>query len=176
MLKIPRCYWPGVKRSDDQELQLHVFCDASAKSFAAVAFVRLQMPDGVHVSLVASSGRVYPLKPMSIPRLELQAAVLASRLSASIQDEHDLEFKRVVYWSDSKTVLSWIRADAHHFKPFVAHCLGETDERTDVGQWRWVPTKDNVADDAIQGIRVREMHQQSRWFRGPPFLSKPESE
>ena len=39
------------------------------------------------VKLIAAKSRVAPLKQLSIPRLELKAAVLVSRLAKSIQEE-----------------------------------------------------------------------------------------
>ncbi|GBP61414.1 hypothetical protein EVAR_37946_1 [Eumeta japonica] len=80
-LRIPRCY---ALRSS--KIELHVFGDASEHAYAAVAYWRAVRPDGtVHLALVAGKSRVAPNKVMSIPRLELQAALLACRLATNIQ-------------------------------------------------------------------------------------------
>src|SRR5277367_5964549 len=104
---IPRCYASESEKEDDR--QLHVFSDASEKAFACVAYLRTETRRGVRVALVAARSRVSPLKTLSIPRLELQAALMASRLSKTIEDQHEIKFSSTVIWTDSKTVLHWIR-------------------------------------------------------------------
>ncbi|GBP20090.1 hypothetical protein EVAR_13862_1 [Eumeta japonica] len=126
-LRIPRCY--ALRTS---KIELHVFGDASEHAYAAVAYWRAVRPDGtVHLALVAGKSRVAPNKVMSIPRLELQAALLACRLATNIQKEHMIATERRVLWCDSKTVLRWIRSDPRAYKPFVAHRLAKLDERSD---------------------------------------------
>ena len=151
------------------QLSLHIFCDASSKAFAAVAYLRVVHADGVDCTLVAAKARVSPLKPMSIPRLELQAAVLGVRLSEMLKKEHDLIWQETVFWSDSRTVLQWIRSDARQYKPFVAHRIGEICEASEPAAWHWVPTSLNVADDATRGLSMDELCK-GRWCAGPQFL------
>ena len=112
---------------------------------------------------------------MSIPRLELQGALLASRLSATLRAEHETQWEGTTYWTDSNTVLQWIRSEAGRFKPFVAHRVGEIHELTDTSQWRWVPTRENVADDATRGLTIDELTT-GRWTSGPGFLKLPPQE
>lgn len=83
-IRIPRCYVLA-SRSDDN--QLHVFVDAGISAYAAVAFLRSNVIGEVQCSLVASKTRVTPLKPLSVPRLELMAAILGLRLAKFIQQE-----------------------------------------------------------------------------------------
>ena len=49
-LRIPRSYVSGIGAIDD--VQLHVFCDASQQAFAAVAYLRLEGENGVRTTLV----------------------------------------------------------------------------------------------------------------------------
>ncbi|KAL7726094.1 hypothetical protein ACLKA6_010141 [Drosophila palustris] len=49
-----------------------------------------------------------PIKALSVPRLELQAAVLGVRLKNAILANHQVYPKEVHLWSDSKTVINWI--------------------------------------------------------------------
>ena len=151
-VKVPRCYLPNANRPG---AQLHVFCDASSEAYACVAYFRWELEGRVQVSLVCGRTRVAPLKPITIPRLELMAALMGSRLSSTIKNEHDVLINDVVFWSDSKTVLHWIRSDPGRYKQFVANRLGEIQELTETHQWRWVPTQENVADDATRGLANR---------------------
>jgi len=88
---------------------LCVFADASQAAFGACAYTRWQLSDGTFgVRFVTAKSRVAPIKALTIPRLELQAAVLASRLSRTIQEETRMQFQRIVFFTDSSIVLSWI--------------------------------------------------------------------
>ncbi|KAI5636255.1 pao retrotransposon peptidase domain-containing protein [Phthorimaea operculella] len=150
--------------------QLHVFCDASSEAFAAAVYWRLEEEDGtVRVILVAAKARVAPLRAQTIPRMELQAALLGARLASAITTEHREKPSKTIYWSDSKTTLQWIRNDNAKHTPFVAHRVTEIAELTNPCDWRWIPTDQNVADDATRPSR--EIKDASdRWFTGPSFL------
>ncbi|XP_074034243.1 uncharacterized protein [Leptinotarsa decemlineata] len=55
--------------------KIHIFCDSSEEAFAVKAYLRIIFETHIEVSFVKAKARVSPLKPISIPRLELQAAV-----------------------------------------------------------------------------------------------------
>lgn len=166
-LRIARYYGRG----PDDVMDLHVFCDASEQAYAATAYWRIESPDGkVVVRLVAARARVAPLKAVTIPRLELQAALIGARLAETITKEHRDKPRKTTYWTDSQTVLRWIEKDAVKYTPFVAHRLGEIAELTNASQWKWVPTELNVADDATRPTYTTHMRPDDRWFTGPAFL------
>ena len=142
------------------------------QAYAAVGYFRWETPEGIHLSFISAKTRVAPLKPMTIPRLELMAALTASRLANSIKNEHNFGHLNTFFWSDSRTVLCWIRSDPGRFKQFVANRLLEIQELTNADDWRWVPTEQNVADDATRLEKPAEFSQESRWFKGPEFLYK----
>ncbi|GFU42294.1 integrase catalytic domain-containing protein [Trichonephila clavipes] len=100
-IKIPRCLnlsFNGIKR-----LTLHVFCDASKKAYAACVFLRVEYEGNVFVKLIQAKARVAPLKDISIPRLELLACVLGTRLAASVKNDLNLPDVRIYYLTDSMT-------------------------------------------------------------------------
>nr|XP_040219656.2 uncharacterized protein LOC120947904 [Anopheles coluzzii] len=172
---IPRCY--RCISSTDANVELHVFCDASEKGMAAVAYFRFEEGRDMHIecALVGSKTCVAPLKFLSIPRLELQAAVIGARLAKTISQNHRLSIGRTIFWTDSKNVLSWLYSDHRRCIQFVAFRIGELLEGTNLDQWRWVPTKMNVADEGTKWSKRPDLSAQGRWFRGPSFLWEPES-
>lgn len=171
-LHLPRCYDP------DQEAvkkQLHVFVDASETAYAAAVFWRLEKEDGTaNVVLVAAKAKVAPLRTQTIPRLELQAAVIGARLAATVQAGHRWTTDEVTYWTDSRTVQQWIRNDNVRYTPYVAHRLGEIADLTRPSQWKWIPTSLNVADLATRPNYV-PASPRDRWFEGPSFLQDKKS-
>lgn len=169
-IRIPR--WYSSCLLNYINIQLHIFVDASEEAFAAVGYLRVESKDHIDVTFVASKCRVAPLKMLSIPRLELQAALLGARLSSTILKQHSLQFDRIVFWSDSRTVISWIKSDHRKYKQFVAHRVSEILDTSDMNQWNWIPTKENVADEATKWKNIPECYADSRWFRGPEFLRK----
>ncbi|KAL0895330.1 hypothetical protein ABMA27_011472 [Loxostege sticticalis] len=154
--------------------QLHVFCDASECAYATAIYWLVEYEDGSkRVILTAAKARVAPIKAQTIPRLELQACLIGARLATTIIREHRWQPHRVVYWTDSRTVLHWINNDRVRYPPYVAHRLNEISELTEPEQWKWVPTRDNVADDAtriVNDVKCKD----DRWFIGPSFLYENE--
>lgn len=167
-VRIPRCYRSSVPTSSD--VQLHTFVDASEDAFAAVSFLRFTCGDQVECIIVASKTRVAPLKFQSIPRLELQAAVLGTRLAQTITESFAGRFEKRYFWTDSRDVLCWINSDHRRFSQFVAHRVSEILDGTETSDWLWVPTKMNVADDATKWTTRPDLTSDSRWFKGPKFL------
>ncbi|XP_026314650.1 uncharacterized protein LOC113226290 [Hyposmocoma kahamanoa] len=86
-----------------------------------------------------------------------RAALIGARLADIIRREHRIEIKKTIYWTDSSTVVHWVRNDARRYTPFVAHRLWEIAELTHKDEWRWLPTADNPADDATR--QKREPHE-----------------
>ena len=158
-----------------QPPMLCVFADASQHAFGACAYVRQRKDDDTYeAKFIAAKSRVAPLKQLTIPRLELQAAVLASRLAKSIQEESRVQFKDVKFFTGSTITLAWIQSSSRSFKPFVSSRVGEIQSNTDPSQWTHIPSEDNVADDLSRGISVSEL--QGRWMNGPDFLHLPENQ
>ena len=106
----------------------------------------------IHCSLVIAKSRVTPIKYTSIPRLELAAPVLSTKMSAIIRKELQYEDLVEYYWIDSQVVLGYLRNTHKRFKVFVANRVQQIREHTDVSQWNYVPSKMNPADCASQGL------------------------
>ncbi|XP_055604694.1 uncharacterized protein LOC129752929 [Uranotaenia lowii] len=174
--RIQRCYLQGGPPSSYETLELHTFVDASEQAFGAASYFRIAVGEGYKCSLIMSKTKVCPLKQLSIPRCELSAAVLGSQMAHSIEAEHDLKVTRRVFWTDSRTVLSWIRSDQRRYKPFVGFRIGTILQNTRVDEWRWVPTKFNIADILTKWSNESFLAPDSSWFLGPKFLHRDESE
>ena len=86
VFELPRCLCSDAPRN--VQVELDVFGDASEKAFGVVCYARFVFPDGrTEVAFVIAKTRVAPLRQLSIPRLELQAALLAVRLGDTIKKE-----------------------------------------------------------------------------------------
>ena len=126
-------------------------------------------------SFVQGKARVTPSKAVTVPRLELTAAVLSARVSEQLKGELDIEITDEVFWKDSRVVQGYIANSVRRFHVFVANSVQEIQVKTSIKQWRYVDTKTNLADEASRGLRARELTQ-SKWIQGPNFLWKPETE
>ena len=175
-LRIARCFKPegfgGVNR-----IEIHVFSDASSHSYGSCCYLRLSNDSGDHhCCLVIGKSRVAPIKAVTIPRLELTAAVLSVRLYQLVKQELKLGDCRAVFWTDSTSVLKIIHNNTKRFPVFVANRVAIIDEATTINDWRHVPSKLNPADDATRGIQASLLTSSHRWFNGPPFLWGPEEQ
>ena len=88
-VKIPRCYRHYEEAVED--VSLHTFADASRLAYAVVSYVRYGHVNGqVSVALVTAKARVTPIKSVSIPLLELMAAVLGLRLAETVSEKLEI--------------------------------------------------------------------------------------
>lgn len=115
-LNIPRTYFSTYV----SEVEIHTFVDASEEAYAACVYFRASIDSTVQCRLVTSKSRVSPIRSCSIPRLELQSALLGARLSTRVKEQHRFKISKQVFWSDSRTVLAWIKSDHRKFHQFVA--------------------------------------------------------
>ena len=158
-VRFQRCLTPaGAVLNPD----LITFCDASRKAFGACTYVRWKLTYGKFgVPFVAEN-------------LELQAAVLGSRLAKAIQEETRLKTLRTMFFSDSRVTLAWIQGLSRSYKPFVSCRVSEIQSSSNPADWYHCPTAENVADDLTKGITPRELN--GRWFNCPSFLTLPEEQ
>ena len=112
-----------------------------------------------------------PLRQVSIPRLELTAAVLSVKMSSPFL-RNELKYDNIAeyFWSDSKVVLGYIANEARRFHVFVGNRVQQIRDVTEVDQWNYVQTKDNTADCASRGLTADSLVNSSTWFSEPQFL------
>ena len=114
-----------------------------------------------------------PKRQLSIPRLELSAALTGAQLADLLGKELTMPIQKIIMYSDSTTVLRWLQSDSCRYKVFVGTRVSEIQTLTDVQNWHYVDTANNPADDITRGKSVAELCQESSWRNGPPFLSQP---
>jgi len=154
-------------------IELHGFADASTNAYGACVYLRVTNTNGTHITtLLCAKSRVAPLKTVSIPRLELLAAVLLVRLVSKYVTSLQLTITKRYYWSDSTIVLAWISSQSSRWKTFVANRIGEIHEKTTINQWAHVRTHDNPADIVSRGCCSSQIKYIKLWWNGPEWLSR----
>ena len=96
----------------------------------------------------------------TIPRLELQSALIVIRLAEFLEKEHEFKITRRIF--------------SNQYKSFVANRLGEIQDESKINEWRWVLSRENPADNATRFV-PDAISNNSRWFYGPNFLKLAES-
>ena len=162
---IPRCV-TAKDMASAAAIELHHFCDASENAYAAVTYLRVIQANGeIHCAYVYGKARLSPLKGDTIPRLELQAAVLAVENHLTIVEEMRLSCDDVYFWSDSMVVLGWIKSDDAKLPKYIDRRVTSIREASGADQWRHISTDINPADAATRGSC-----DVTTWLQAPRFL------
>ena len=151
-VEIPR--WCRYTSSSDT-VELHLLSDSLSIAYGAVAYLRIVTADNLYYSLVMSKSRLAPIrnKIMTIPRLQLKAAVLATRLKTTIVEEPKLDIDSVHLWSDSATILEYNQNENVNFRKFIMHRANEIRNSSNIQDWQFIATELNVAEDCSRVIK-----------------------
>ena len=153
------------------ESALHTFSDASEIGYGMCSYLRhVKVKGDIHVALVLAKSRVAPLKLITIPRLELAAAALGSKIRAMLKEELMIEGLKEKFWVDSKIVLGYILNEKRRYKTYVANRVQKILSVTEKKQWDYIDTKENPADYCSRGISPNDTSKVEKWFKGPSFL------
>ena len=112
----------------------------------------------------------------SIPRLELVAAQTSALGRDVLLREAGEDFRHVWMFSDSLTVLNWIRDYDRRFKTFENFRVQRIRTLTKLSEWRHVPTLQNPADICSKGLDADDTKRFSFYHQGPAFLRADEAE
>ncbi|XP_055622539.1 uncharacterized protein LOC129766108 [Toxorhynchites rutilus septentrionalis] len=165
-VRVPR----HVLRPGYTRLEIHGFSDASEDAYGACIYLRSVFAAGTcTVRLLSAKSKVAPIQTTTIPRLELCAAQLLSRLLTKVLDSVDVSATTYL-WTDSTIVLNWILATPSTWKTFVANRVAEIQELTSHAVWHHVPSEDNPADLISRGKDLDELLDASLWWNGPTWL------
>ena len=159
---LPRKYFSATPKN----VQLHIFSDASLDAMCIVAYFRAEVNDGKEISFVLGKCRITPIKQLSIPRLELQAALYSVRLRTLIVKEHDLRIDSGTHWTDSVTVLQWLHSADKKQNVFVAKRAAEILESSTIDEWKG---ELNSSDIGTRGTTIEKLNE-SDWLSGPIWL------
>ena len=166
---------PRLINRHGQPTQVHLFADASEIASSCALYIRLSpsSPENrAEVRLIVAKSKVAPLKRVSLPRLELVVATMATELLRRYATtlEH-YEVNKIFAWTDSSIVLSWIQTPTYRLKTFVANRVTSIHETPQSVIWRHVKSSDNPADCATRGLSPEQLSNFSLWWSGPRWLS-----
>ncbi|XP_031330987.1 uncharacterized protein LOC116161684 [Photinus pyralis] len=168
-IKLPR----QVTIKNYDELELHGFCDSSEEAYGCCVYIRSIDKNGnIKCNLLCAKSRVAPLKPITIPRLELCGAVLLANLMRKVINSFKAKFSKICYWCDSTIVLSWINSEPANFQIFVANRVNEIQKYSDASHWYHVKTTENPADLISRGLSPEMLRINSFWWEGPMWLKE----
>ena len=150
--------------------QLHCMSDASTCGYGQCSYLRLE---DENVSFIMGKARVAPKKAVSIPRLELAAAMISVKIGDVVKNELEYENIEDHYWMDSKVVLGFVSNALSRFHMYVANRVQLIHDYMNPLQWHHVDTTSNTADEGSRGMLPKDFMEKSKWIKGPDFLKEP---
>ena len=167
-LVIPRCLYPT--NTSPKKQWLCGFSDASENAMGYVIYLLTQDTDEVlHLGFVCGSSRVAPKGCTTIPRLELNAALLMARAVVSVRKSLSRDICSCLYFTDSKITLGYIQSETRRFTKYIERRAFGIRDLTCAEDWYYVATDNNPADLATRPVNPQQLAD-SIWFSGPRFL------
>ena len=158
---------------DNKVVDIHGFCDASEKAYCAVVYTSVVCEHGTSIKLWAGKSRIAPLKGLSIPRLELLACLLLSKLVNSVVNavKVEVDVNNIYCWTDSRIALWGVRQNAKVWNVWVQNRVVEVRSNVLSDRWFYVPTDLNPADIGTRWKGLVKLDY-FLWFNGPRYLKR----
>ena len=109
---------------------------------------------------------------MTVPCLELQAAVLAICFKYTISKQLDFPIDETHFWSDSQIVLKYIANNDTRFPVFVMDRLNEIHLHSTPEERHCIPTSQNSADFCTCFVRFSKLKFHQSWLNVPTLLEQ----
>ena len=179
-LSFPRSLWP-----EEETVGLPilvVFSDGAALAYGTAAYIRWELASGgFWTRLIMAKCKIAPKTILSIPRMELNGAVMANRVKNFLIKDTNLEFSKIYHLVDSSTVLGYLQKESGNLKMFEGVRVAEVQSSNMLANgtlpnWNWVPTEDNPADWCTKPRQVKDLVAGGFWESGPEFLRLAEDE
>ncbi|XP_055839551.1 uncharacterized protein LOC129907395 isoform X1 [Episyrphus balteatus] len=126
--------------------------------------------------LLTSKTRVAPLKMVTIPRLELSATELLSRLVKGVIESMEWPTAEYVLWLDSSPAYYWIRKETRNLRTYVANRVSSIQTNTDLRCWRHIDGKENPADLLSRGVLPKDLVNSNLWLHGPSWITREQTQ
>lgn len=164
----------NINTSHALSTQLIGFADASSTTaYGCCIYLRVILEGKARLYLLCSKSRVNPLsKPLTVPRLELNATLLLARLMVKVHKaiSTKITVDNTYLFTDSKIVLAWIGTQITQLNAYVANRVQVVAQLTAGWTWHYVSTHDNPADCITRGVPPQELAGYTLWWDGPTFL------
>ncbi|XP_011169521.1 uncharacterized protein LOC105202636 [Solenopsis invicta] len=105
-VRVPR--WIQISTAGSHA-EVHGFADASERAYAAAVNLRVADQESRHSFLLQAKTKVAPVRPISLPRLELCAAALLAKLTVHVTTVMKLTSVPLHLWTDSTVTLTWLK-------------------------------------------------------------------
>lgn len=173
-LRVPR--WTGSSKTNLP--QIVGFCDASGDGFAAVLYSRVASDVGFKITLLASKGRVCPLKTKTnkesklctIPKMELEGILLLAELFKDIGNS--MKVQSFCAYTDSEVALAWVRNGERNENKFVKRRVTKIRKVLGPADLHYVKSAENPADSASRGQNPDKFMACPLWLTGPTWMKQ----
>lgn len=135
-LKLPRCPIPTIFDVEPSKFSSHVFGDASKFAYGSAAYLLIEQHGNIHISFIMACSRVAPKQQLSMPHLELCAALINAQPAKFLRQELTIAKDEVKLWTDS-TILC-------RYKMYIETRVAEIQELTKLHSWRYLVSSNNL--------------------------------
>ncbi|XP_050705313.1 uncharacterized protein LOC126990672 [Eriocheir sinensis] len=169
-LKADAILFPRNIGQDNKSCTLHVFCDASAKAYGAVAY----LVSDDKSNILTAKARVTPMKVRSLPQLELTAIQVGTQLAKYVTNTlKTLNIENVFIWSDNEAALQWIKNNNSNIV-YVKNRVASIRELASNFNFNCVPSSSNPADLLSRGTSLDNLLKETLWMHGPFWIDRPD--
>ena len=166
------------------KIELHGFGDASKRAHGCCLYLRFEYASGkIKTGLVTSRSRINSVRKRSVPKLELQGALLMFELLSNAKNalSQIYEFTKIYDWTDSTAVFYWIKSNNKNKKrkafvkdrvKKIRKIIKNLDIEVEI---KLIESELNPGDISSRGSLASKLFGNYLWFYGPEFLSQSES-
>jgi hypothetical protein len=175
-IRFPRCVQP--LEGQFMRPVLMVFGDGSREACCTLIYLRWEREDGTACCrLITGKTQVAPKVMITIPRMELVAAVNSVRLAKKTKEALKIPLAGTRHFTDSSAVLGMLRTESGKFNEFVGARVSEVKVNSNVeDEWRWLEGNCNPADLGTRSrASPKDMIPGSEYQMGSPWMAEPDS-